>query len=117
VGGGIVFDGFGGVVNQVGPAETAFVHRESIACAQYSITFATAPPVQSVAQAASAWLSQIAGLFAPVTHGSYQNYIDPSLTDWAHAYYGSNLPRLGQIKQRYDPDDLFRFAQSIPLPT
>jgi hypothetical protein len=117
VGGGIVFDGFGGVINRVAPAETAFVHRESIACAQYSITFATAPPVPSVAEAASTWLSQIAGLFAPVSHGSYQNYIDPSLSDWPQAYYGANLPRLRQIKQRYDPDDLFHFAQSIPLPT
>jgi FAD/FMN-containing dehydrogenase len=52
--------------------------------------------------------------FAPVTQGSYQNYIDPTLSDWQQAYYGSNLARLKTVKQSYDPDGIFHFAQSIP---
>ena len=45
---------------------------------------------------------------------AYQNFIDPALTDWQHAYYGTNLGRLTKVKRKYDPHDLFKFPQSIP---
>lgn len=45
---------------------------------------------------------------------AYQNFVDPALEDFAQAYYGENLKQLGQVKAKYDPDNVFRFAQSIP---
>jgi FAD/FMN-containing dehydrogenase len=112
-GAGIVFDGYGGVINQVGAGDTAFVHRNAVACAQYSITFPSASPSASATSTAAAWLDGVQTAFAPVTQGSYQNYIDPTLADWQQAYYGANLPRLQQVKRTYDPDNVFHFAQSI----
>jgi FAD/FMN-containing dehydrogenase len=50
----------------------------------------------------------------PYTMGAYVNYIDADLPDWASAYYGTNLPRLQQVKTDYDPDDLFNGPQSVP---
>jgi hypothetical protein len=47
--------------------------------------------------------------------GAYQNFPDRGLADWEHAYYGKNLDRLVEAKRAWDPDNLFRFSQSIPL--
>jgi FAD/FMN-containing dehydrogenase len=116
-GGGVVLDAYGGAINQVKASDTAFIHRDSVACAQYLITYPTASPSPGATLAASAWLEDLERLFAPVAQGSYQNYIDPTLADWPQAYYGANLPRLQRVKRRYDPDDVFHFPQSIrPAP-
>ncbi|MBL7496760.1 FAD-binding oxidoreductase [Frankia sp. CNm7] len=113
--GGIILDAWGGAIGRVGPAETAFVHRDAIASVQY---FAGYPPgaTAEVIDANRAWLRDTVAAGAPHVSGrAYQNYIDPELTDWAEAYYGANLPRLTAVKRHYDPDNLFHFAQSIPL--
>ena len=115
VGGGITFDSYGGVIRQLAPGDTAFVHRDAIACAQYSVTYGSANPSPSLVAGARSWLDQTQTSFAPYAEGSYQNYIDPTLPNWAQAYYGTNLPRLMQVKKAYDPNNVFHFAQSIPL--
>ncbi|GHC40118.1 FAD-binding oxidoreductase [Roseibacillus persicicus] len=43
----------------------------------------------------------------------YRNYPDPTLKNWETAYYGESYPKLQELKQRYDPDDLFRHSQSV----
>jgi FAD/FMN-containing dehydrogenase len=46
---------------------------------------------------------------------SYQNFSDEAETGYLRAYYGANLERLVEIKRKYDPTNLFSFAQSIPI--
>jgi FAD/FMN-containing dehydrogenase len=113
VGGGIVFDSYGGAVNRVAPGATAFVHRDALAGLQWSFTWPTGAK-HAVLAAGTSWLAATAHRLSPYVSGAYQNYIDPTLTDWLQAYYGSNLPRLVEVKRAVDPDDFFHFAQSVP---
>ena len=115
-GGGAAFDAYGGAINRVAPGATAFVHRDPLCGVLFNGTFADdAAPV--VVEANRSWVDELGSAMKPYVNGqAYQNYIDPRRTDWADAYYGRNLDRLRAVKGRYDPDDVFHFAQSIPLP-
>jgi FAD/FMN-containing dehydrogenase len=114
--GAIAFDSYGGAINRVPADATAFVHRNTLCCAQYSVGYNAGDSAAQIAEH-QAWISSFKSALRPhVSDAAYQNYIDPTLTDSLHAYYGDNLSRLKTVKKRWDPDDAFRFAQSIPLP-
>jgi len=107
--------GFGGKVNDLAPDATAFVHRTDdalFAC------FALWEPQDTPDEIAAnlEWLDNFyAAMHSYLSGGAYQNFPDRGLADWPRAYYGANLERLMQAKQTWDPDNLFRFAQSIPV--
>ncbi|HEY8979365.1 MAG TPA: BBE domain-containing protein, partial [Streptomyces sp.] len=44
---------------------------------------------------------------------AYQNYTDPTLTNWRKAYYGDAAPKLAKVKQQYDPTKFFSYPQGI----
>ena len=113
-GGGMTLFAWGGRISEVRPAATAFVHRDAafLMDTETSWTDRDGPRVVS---ANLDWLDGIYGALRPFgTAEAYQNFIDPALADWAHAYYGANLPRLKQLKRDWDPDRVFRFPQAIP---
>ncbi len=113
--GGIGIDAFGGAINRVAADATAFVHRSALFSIQYTANY-NATNSGSDITANRSWLSNTWQAMRPYASGAaYQNYIDPDLPDWSHAYYGSNLARLQRVKSAYDPGNLFHFAQSIPL--
>lgn len=62
-----------------------------------------------------AWLSEFYDAIAPhALRQAYQNFTDPSLKDYLHQYYGTNLPRLERVKCAVDPARVFSFPQAIP---
>ena len=105
----------GGAINRVPADATAFVHRDDFALIAMETTWAAEDP-KSVSRRGLDWIEGMADALQPHVSGfAYQNFIDRAQKNWQHAYYGSNFKRLEEVKRRYDPDDVFRFKQSIPL--
>ncbi|MFF9205328.1 FAD-binding oxidoreductase [Streptomyces sp. NPDC014986] len=108
--GSIVFTALGGAVNRIAPTATAFVHRRSRMLAQYIASWSP----HGSGSAAESWLASAHRAMRPHASGAaYQNYCDPTLTDWRRAYYGDAVPRLTRLKQRYDPDRVFTYPQAL----
>jgi FAD/FMN-containing dehydrogenase len=111
--GGAQFDAYGGAINRVPPADTAFVHRHALASVQRTSTFQPGDTPATI-ERGRRWLNEFTAALRPYVSGeSYQNYVDPDLADWAQAYYGANLPRLRAIRAAADPDRLFSFPQAL----
>ncbi|MEU8842028.1 FAD-binding oxidoreductase [Streptomyces roseus] len=110
---GLALYGWGGAINRVAPADTAFVHRDARFLVSMDTSWAEHDGPATVA-ANLRWLAELEETVAPYAGtGAYQNFIDPDLADWRTAYYGANYPRLVEIKKRVDPDGFFTFGQSI----
>jgi|SRR5579871_473009 len=103
--------GGGGAPSRIPPEATAVFARQAKFVVQYD-AYWTAPEDGA---ATIAWIEALRSAMLPYTRGAYVNYADDSLPDWARAYYGTNLERLVAVKQKYDPDNVFAFPQSIPI--
>jgi FAD/FMN-containing dehydrogenase len=103
-----------GAIHEVAADATAFVHRDAMFVMQYQARWMPDAPSE-VVDANIEWVAGMYRATEPYRSGfAYQNYIDPLLENWQHAYYGDNLGRLRDVKRRVDPDGVFSFPQSIP---
>ncbi|MFD5631414.1 FAD-binding oxidoreductase [Streptomyces sp. NPDC127072] len=108
--GSIALTALGGAVNRVSPTATAFVHRRSRMLAQYIASWQAG----TSGTTAESWLTTAHKAMAPHASGAaYQNYTDPTLTNWRKAYYGDAAPRLTALKRVYDPKRVFTFPQAL----
>jgi FAD/FMN-containing dehydrogenase len=108
-----ICDAYGGAVYDVAPDASAFPRRAgTLYCIQYYSSWGSAASTPTR-------LARMRNLYASmrpyVSGAAYVNYCDLDLADWANAYWGANLARLKQVKSAFDPDNVFRHAQSIPL--
>lgn len=108
----VVFESLGGAVSDIDRSATAFPHREAEYVIYYLVQFFHPSQVKP----RKAALVDLRDKLRPhVTGGAYVNYPDVSLENWAEAYWGENLSRLKQIKRKWDPENIFHHAQSIPV--
>ncbi len=108
----VLLDSYGGAINRIEPAATAFVHRKMLFGFQYGAYWNG-----NDGGTGTRWVGNFRQAMQPYVSGAaYVNYIDPALPNWSRAYYGSNYKRLQSVKKAVDPKNVFRFPQSIRLP-
>ncbi|RSS80410.1 FAD-dependent oxidoreductase [Streptomyces sp. WAC06614] len=128
---GVTLSSFGGAVNAVAPDATASAHRDSAFKALWTIWWQDpseeAGCLAWIREAYAAAFATTGGVPVPgeAADGAYVNYPDADLGDprhnrsgvpWHQLYYKDNYARLQQVKQAYDPGDVFRHRQSVRLP-
>jgi len=106
----VLFHGLGGAVADVPDNDTAYFYRKALS--NLSI-FATWSEAEGAGPGIH-WVEQFRKDMQPFTHGIYVNTQDLSISNWQRAYYGCNFEQLTRVKAKYDPENFFRFPQSIP---
>ncbi|MBV9849132.1 MAG: FAD-binding oxidoreductase [Armatimonadetes bacterium] len=103
--------GGGGAMGRVPQDATAVWHRQTKFVVQYD-AYWTAPQDGKMTLD---WITAFRQDMTPYTVGAYVNYADDRLENPLQQYYGDHLGRLMDIKRCWDPDNVFRFPQSIPV--
>ncbi len=110
----VICDAYGGALERLRADETAFAHRQGTL---YGIQYYSQWGSAGQTPARETALRDLYRSMRPfVSGGAYVNYPDVELPEWGPKYWGANLARLQRVKVHYDPDNVFRHAQSVPLP-
>lgn len=121
---------YGGKVNTVSPGATAQPHRDSVLKLLWGTSWSEAVDddrhLRWHREFYRSVYAETGGVPVPddVTDGCFVNYADVDLGDptwntsgvpWSWLYFKDNYPRLQAVKARWDPNDIFRHAQSIRI--
>jgi FAD/FMN-containing dehydrogenase len=104
----------GGAMSRVKPADTAYPQRASHFIMNVHTRWAEA----NQDSACIKWARDLFDDMAQYATGSvYVNFMPDDEAGRVEQAYGANYARLGQVKARYDPENLFRLNQNIkPAP-
>jgi FAD binding domain-containing protein/berberine-like enzyme len=101
----------GGAMARVPSDATAFAHRSSRIMVNVAAFYDGAE--DKVAR--DAWVESFAGALRQQDDGAYVNFVGEEGGDWIRrAYPGPTWDRLVEVKERYDPTNLFRLNQNVP---
>jgi FAD/FMN-containing dehydrogenase len=106
----IAFGQLGGAISRVPDDATAYGHRE----AEFMMNVHGRWTEPDRDEACIGWARELFRAAAPfATGGVYVNFLTGEEEDRVRAAYGPNYERLVEIKNRYDPTNLFRMNQNI----
>jgi hypothetical protein len=101
----------GGAVSRVDPEATAVGERE----VGFDLSLAAAwPPADPDPDRHLAWVREGWEALRPHSVGVYVNFLSDEGTAGVQAAYGKRLARLTALKDRHDPDNVFRLNANIP---
>ncbi|EOD48226.1 putative glucooligosaccharide protein [Neofusicoccum parvum UCRNP2] len=107
----VIFDLAGGFINTVPRDSAAYALRDTVYLMQSYVVDESRidEPTRSFLNGVSSTIAQnVAGVA-----GAYPGYVDPGLENGQEQYWGTNLPRLQEIKAQVDPYDVFHNPQSV----
>src|SRR5437763_8036318 len=100
----------GGAMARVSAKATAWANRD----AHFVMNAHTRWRDQAQDSTCIAWARQLFRSAAPFASGSvYVNFMPDDENERVDKAYGANYGRLGEVKRRYDPENLFRVNQNI----
>jgi len=107
----VLFEHFHGAVTRVGISDTAVPHRE----VGYNLLMPSVWLDAAETEANVAWTRATFDLFSPyLAARRWLNYFsDDDGTDAVRAAYRENYDRLVELKQRYDPENVFHLNDNI----
>ena len=107
----IVFSQLGGFVNNVNnAANSCYYPRDAIMEMSYFMEW-TLP---ELTDRSKLFLSDLYNSMVQYTSQyCFANLIDYDIIDYMNSYYGTNSARLIQLKNKYDPNNMFKSVQSI----
>ena len=101
----------GGAAARVPSEATAFAHRQRLLMANVVAAYA-APEEEPVHRS---WAEDAAAALRGGEDAAYVNFLGDEGADRVRAAYpGSTWDRLAEVKQHYDPENVFRLNQNVP---
>jgi FAD/FMN-containing dehydrogenase len=105
----LFFQHSGGAIGRVPANATAFAHRKSMANMFASVDW----PMTDSADEHIAYIREFWKDFEPFTDGWYTNDIADQAATRINKNYQGNFERLVQVKNQYDPTNLFRLNANV----
>jgi len=107
---GVFFQQSGGAISRVPNDATAFAHRDAMGNLLSSVDWTYGDdPAEHVA-----WIREFWTRLEPFTQGFYANDLEVDTEAAAiNANYRGNYDRLVEVKNRYDPTNLFRLNANV----
>ena len=99
----------GGAIARIDPTTTAFPHRDAV----YSLGIWPGWDDPDRDEELIRWAREFHEAMAPYADGVYVNYLDRDEGERKAAAYGENYNRLTEVKEAWDPGNLFRMNHNV----